>query len=146
MLNRFSAGAEVASRGSGADANFQGRVNVWGSAWTFFQLHPLGTFGSPQFLLGQALDNEYVRVLLQGGVVFLAGYLALLLGGMRLLVGRRPATLFIGAASIALAINSITATPLSYPATGLFWVVVGGYLGDLARQRKAAKAPEAGGA
>lgn len=135
MLDRFGAGVQVLSQGASADSNFLGRVQVWGEAWSFLFSHPFGTLGSPQLMLGLALDSEYMRVLLQGSFVFLFAYVAMLLGGISRLGSRNPCGRFIAVGSICLAINSISATPLAYPATGLFWIFVGAYLGRLPLDR-----------
>lgn len=136
LLSRVSAGMSVVTQGRTADSNFMGRVEVWGNAWDFFQRHPFGTFGSPQFVLGQSLDNEYMRALLQGGVIFLGSFILMLVGGMRLLLFQHPVSRFVGATTLVVAINSISATPLIYPCVGMYWLGVGAFLAcrDVARR------------
>jgi hypothetical protein len=77
-----------------------------------------------------------VRILLQGGPVFLAATILALGAGIRLVkfgtVGRMIATF-----STAIAVNALTANPLSYPVIGVYWMVVGYYLAGRERLQPA---------
>jgi hypothetical protein len=122
----------VVTGGVAMDQNAQGRVDAWSRSLEFYQHHRLGTLGEPQFLFGGFIDNDFVRVLLQGGPVFLIATLLALGTGIRLIkfgtLGR-----MIGTWSAAIAVNAMTASPLSYPALGLYWMGVGFYLGQQKR-------------
>ncbi len=127
MGQRLASGIAVVTGGVAMDPSAQGRVGAWLRALEFYERHPLGTLGEPQFLFGGFIDNEFVRILLQGGPVFLIATILALGAGIRLIecgpLGRMIATF-----SAAAAVNAMTANPLSYPAIGLYWMVVGYYL------------------
>jgi hypothetical protein len=136
MGQRFASGIGVITGGVAMDQNAGGRVEAWLRALEFYQHHPLGTLGEPQFLFGGFIDNDFVRILLQGGPVFLIATILALGAGIRLIefgtLGRMIATW-----SAAVAVNAMTANPLSYPAIGLYWMVVGYYLGGREKVQRA---------
>jgi hypothetical protein len=118
------------------DPSVQGRVDAWSRALDFYEQSPLGTFGEPQLLFGGFIDNEFVRILLQGGPLFLAATILALGAGIRLAkfgtLGRMIMTF-----SAAIAVNALTANPLSYPALGLYWMAVGYHLAGRERLQPA---------
>jgi hypothetical protein len=128
VLARFARGVEVLSEGVSADANAQTRVEAWARAIDFYRAHALGTWIEPQFLFGGYIDNDYVRLLLQGSVVFVFAFVLALYGGIRLI--HLPSTSGQLAALFAagVAVNSISATPLMYPPIGAYWLTAGFYL------------------
>lgn len=69
---------EVVLHGAGADRNLAGRFGFWSQGWALLQSRPFGTFASPEAFLGTAVDNDLLRMTLQGGFLYLASFLAAL--------------------------------------------------------------------
>ena len=123
-----------------ADRNAQGRVMAWKKSLVFYTHNAAGTWGEPQYRFGQYMDNDYVRVLLQGSPVYLLTLLLALGAAIWSLpkMGNWGRLLALG--STALAINAMSANPLNYSATALLWMVLGYYL--MLRQKQALGAAE----
>jgi hypothetical protein len=125
VSERLKSGASVLREGAHADANMLKRVQTWENAWEFSKDYPMGTLGSPEFLFGGYLDNEFVRTWLQGGPLYLLAYLVALLGGLRSWTAKTAIGRCVAIASAALAINALTALPLSRSPAVLFWLLFG---------------------
>jgi len=127
--DRVHNGVLVLSEGASADQNFAGRVAAWQKSFEFYSQYPFGTFGSPEFLLENYIDNNFVRMLLQGGPLYLLSFILLLSGGGRGLGSTKTADYFLGISSLIIGVNSMTALPLSSPPIELYWLVLGYSLG-----------------
>jgi hypothetical protein len=122
LIGRFGSGITL------QDPNVVGRIQFWEAGMGLLASHPFGTFGPPEFLLGTAVDSDWVRALLQGGPIFLAA-LALALGGGALIRGDDgPERRLVRALSVYVAVAAITQLPLQYPSAYLYWAVVGAAL------------------
>jgi hypothetical protein len=136
---RWSQGWKVLFEGAEADANFSGRIGVWREVLPFMSEHPLGTFGPPQVLFILPVDNLFLYCLLQGSIFYI----------FALLFGFAYSTAHIGSSyrintllaiiAFALAINSITATPLHYTAALLYWFLIGAQLNYLYSEKTMAE-------
>jgi hypothetical protein len=140
-LSRFGRGLRVLSEGASADQNAGARVEAWGRAFSFYQRHPLGTWIEPQFLFGGYIDNEYVRLLLQGSVLLVFTYGLALYGGIRLIGSSATAGRLAAVIAAGVAVNSISAIPLLYPAMGAYWLTAGFYLAAVAGARERLRLP-----
>lgn len=125
ITERVASGVAILVRGPAADAAFQTRVDAWSRALLAFGEHPVGTFGPSGLKLGFPPDNEFVRILLQGSLPYLASYLWMLWGGMRELLSNAPGSLLLAVLSVAILVEAITALPLAMGAIALFWFQVG---------------------
>lgn len=127
---RYLSGAMVFTQGASADANFNGRVSFWYEIFKYISTHPFGTLGQPEYKLGIPMDNQFVSAFAQGNLYYLGALLLLLFGGARLIGSSLNTSKLLATASIAIAINGITAVPLSYPASYLYWAIVGVFLAE----------------
>jgi len=112
----------------GHDPNIAGRLQFWEGGLALLRVHPWGTLGPPEVLLGTAVDSEWVRTLLQGGPLY-AITLAIALVGGALLPGvdtteRRIVRLL----SVFIAVAAITQIPLQYPPAVIYWAMIGAAL------------------
>ena len=126
LVDRFGALLAVAAQGPRADANLAGRLDYWASVLDLNVLYPWGTWGSPEFLLGSAVDSSWFQVFAQGSVLYVAALVLLLVAPF----GVRN-TEFGGALvllAVLLAVAGLTQTPLGYPAAFLYWVLLGASL------------------
>jgi O-antigen ligase len=132
----------AAALGGGDDPGLTGRINLWGAALDLVESRPFGTLGPPEFILGAAVDNGWVRAFVQGGIPFAAALGLMMLPGFTrplstAVDGERLRTL-----SILLALTAISQTPLSYPPALLYWFVVGAVLAQHHAQRQTAAKEE----
>ena len=121
--DRFGAMLRVLTQGTGADPNLAGRLQYWAKVVDLNAVYPWGTWGSPELLLGTAVDSSWFRAFAQGSVPYVTTLVLLI--GASLTVGefRHRQALRMVAALIAVA--GVTQTPFSYPAIILFWVLLG---------------------
>lgn len=129
----------AAALGGRSDPGLVGRINLWAAALALLETRPLGTLGPPEFILGAAVDNGWVRVLAQGSIPLTAALGLMLLPGIMgpLAVsgdGERLRSL-----SVLVALAAMSQTPLSYPPAILYWLTVGAVLAQ--RQMEAHVAP-----
>lgn len=136
--NRYERGFRYLLEGGGADRNAQGRVLSWNLALDFFAQHPFGTLGEPRAMFPHIIDNDYVRMLLQGSVPYLLAFLLMLLGTFRLLATEGRMGWMLGLFSVVTAINAVTAHPLSYPVASIYFIGVGFFLSRTAEPYPAA--------
>lgn len=126
--NRFERGLRFLSEGADADRNAAGRITGWIHALQFHQDHLLGTMGEPRYMFRDIIDNDYVKTILQGSVVYLMTFLMTIYGAFRLLARRGPTGWLLAMFSVVIAINGMTAHPLSYSVIAAFWIGIGFYL------------------
>lgn len=117
----------VQSGGTAADTSVAGRLVFWSDGLAQFLAHPLGTWGPPQLVVSAGLDSEYLSTLIQGGILFLALELLVLLKAWRLALQRDSAL------SVALVVFVLLAG-VSQTVTGavpmyIFWLTLGVALG-----------------
>lgn len=137
---RTSSGIQGLTTGYG-DENLSTRYDVWAEALEFSAAYPFGTFGPPQMLFGQSIDNEFVRLWCQGGAIALAAFLLVLISAYRL-AGQSVEARLAWHSLLALAIASGSAVTLGNPPAALAWVSVGlalGAGGDLPGARRHAQ-------
>lgn len=138
LTTRISAIAHVFSEGATADRNLAGRVGFWQSAWALFQQHPLGTFGPPELALGTAVDNDYLRFALQGGVLY-AGVWILYLAWLTTTGLARHGDKFIGAGGVFLTFTALTQISSTYTMViGVFSLFVGMHIERIRQHRLSA--------
>lgn len=125
ILSRFGNGIKVFSSGASADANAQGRVMAWKLALHFFEKHPEGTWGEPQMRLGSFMDNDYIRILLQGSILYLLSFAVLLVSAFLCLNGSTDSGRLLAMISVVLSVNAMSANPLAYTASSIFWMICG---------------------
>jgi hypothetical protein len=131
--NRFERGLRFLMEGGSADRNAQGRLQSWSRALAFFENHPFGTLGEPRFMFQDIIDNDYVRTLLQGSLVYLAAFLAAMFGTLRQMSKHGRLGLLLGTFTAVICINAVTAHPLSYPVVSIYWMAAAFYFGLTAR-------------
>jgi hypothetical protein len=143
-IERYISGAKVASQGASADVSFQSRTELWRLSLDYLAAHPFGTLGSPQILLDLPQDNQFVQVTVQGSFYFLGALLLALLAGAAAIFRPRAQAQALGAASLGLLVNGISAVPFAMYAAGPFWMLVGIYLAWRVQDREAWPAEEGG--
>jgi hypothetical protein len=139
---RTSSGIRGLTTGYG-DENLSTRYDVWAEAVQFSSRYPLGTFGPPQMLFGQSIDNEFMRLWCQGGAIALGAFLLVLITAYRSANQSVEARLA-WHSLLALAIASGSAVTLGNPPTALVWVSVGlalGAGGELSRAGRNGQQP-----
>jgi hypothetical protein len=125
FTGRITSAARILTQGVEADRNFAGRVVFWTAAWELLQQRVFGTFGPPELTLGSAVDNDYLRFALQGGMLY-AGSWILYLAWLIKTGLHNGADRFIGAAAVFLAFSALTQTPSTYVMiVGIFSLFVG---------------------
>jgi hypothetical protein len=148
LTERIVSAARIVTEGVEADRNFAGRVAFWAAAWQLLQQRVLGTFGPPELTLGSAVDNDYLRFALQGGMLYVGSWILYL--GWLMKTGLRNGTdRFIGAGAVFLAFSALTQTPSTYVMiVGIFSLFVGMHIEHIrvrAVGAGTAHAPEKGG-
>jgi len=137
FIERFQRGLSVFTEGASAEPNAQARVGAWHRALDFYYDHPLGTWSSPRMSFHLYIDSEYVKTLVQGSVVYLFALLLVLCCSFRRITCAGATPRLTAMLAITVAINGISAYPFSYPAVGVFWIILG-Y--DLTAERIRSKA------
>jgi len=123
---RFSTGIRVLFEGIGADRNLAGRLGFWRAAGGVLSQNALGTWGPPESVLGTAIDNDFVRMALQGGIVYVGTYLLFLIWLFSSALPRRVNDAFIRSIAVFIAVVSLTQIPTTY---GFFGGAVGVFVG-----------------
>jgi hypothetical protein len=128
FINRVGQGVGVVVGGN--DPNVSGRLQFWRDGLTLLVSHPLGTWGSPERLLGTAVDSDWVRALLQGSLVYAFALGLAIVGGAALSsLHRRPGRLLL-LVSVFVGVAALTQQPLAYPGAALYWAIVGAAVAD----------------
>ena len=142
-LDRFAVLLQVAIEGPQADVNLASRLNLWYGVLVLNLSYPLGTFGSPELLLGAAVDSAWIRAFAQGSALYLLA-MALLIGAA---VVVRNAALgdALRLTSVVVAVTGITQTSLGAPVTPIFWVLLGISLQSSIEARRSANEGRAPG-
>jgi O-Antigen ligase len=125
VITRFERGLDVFTQGAGADENADARVVAWQQALNFYYEHPLGTWSSPRMSFHLYIDNDYVKALLQGSILYLFALLGLYLHAFRRLTAPGLAPRALAMLAIASAVNGMSAYPLTYSTLGVFWIILG---------------------
>jgi hypothetical protein len=123
LATRFGALVNVLNQGARADANLAGRLDYWAAVSALNSVYPWGTWGSPEILLGTAVDSSWYRAFAQGSVPYVAALGLLLLATFALGSFRHRIALRMIAVLVAVA--GLTQTPVSYPPIAIFWVLLG---------------------
>ena len=138
-LDRFGALIQVLVEGPQADVNLASRLNLWSGVLTLNLTYPWGTWGSPELVLGAAVDSAWFRAFAQGSA-FYAGAMALLVAAALALrnAAHGDALRLI---AVVVAVTGVTQTSLSSPVTPIFWVVLGVYLQASLKARRTTPVP-----
>jgi hypothetical protein len=125
FLYRLISAFGIFTNGISSDSNLSGRFEAWKLVINVFFSYPFGTLGSPELIIGSFIDNEWVRLLIQGSFVFIIAFLMLFwniykLGG----IGGNLGTL-LRLLLLCILLNGITQIPLSYSAVYMFWFFIG---------------------
>jgi hypothetical protein len=132
-LDRFGFLIQVVAVGPQADANLAGRISLWSGVLNLNLAFPLGTWGSPELILGTAVDSAWFHAFAQGSAIYVVA-VALLFGAA---MAVRNATYgdALRLTVVVLAVVGLTQTTLGSPVTPLFWAVLGLYLGASVAKR-----------
>lgn len=127
--NRLLSILAVLGGGARVDANLSGRVDAWRLALAYSPTDPrlsFGTLGPPQVWLRDSIDNQFVALFVQGGVLMVAAYVVALLSPLAL---RRRGVTGVGPLSlvcVVVGVASLTMVPLfTVQASTLGWLVAG---------------------
>lgn len=122
---RMSSGFGAVTGDAAADSSVIGRLSLWRGALDHMSTHPLGTFGPPQLSLGASIDNEYLYMLVQGGIVLLALYVGALVGLYKMAAhGENPR--FARSVIVIVLVSAISQSALtSDPAMIAVWLTTG---------------------
>lgn len=128
-FERFKSGIGVFLYGVSADQNFLTRVEVWKQSLRLFKKYPLGTFGPPELILGTAVDNDWIRLLLQGGIIYVASFLIMIFAGILIpkSTGSKVGK-FLLYMSLTLPVVAISETPTIYIPMAIYWFGLGLFL------------------
>lgn len=135
LVDRFGALFAVWAQGPRADANLAGRLDYWSSVIDLNVLYPWGTWGSPELLLGSAVDSSWFRVFAQGSMLYVGALVLLLAASFAVRNSRFGDALVLMAVLITVA--GLTQTPFGYPGVFLFWVLLGAGLQSSIAERVA---------
>ena len=125
FIERFQRGLTVFIDGTSAEPNAQARVTAWQRALDFYYEHPLGTWSSARLSFHSYIDNEYVKTLVQGSVIYLFALLVVIAFSCRRIVYPGMTPRVTAMLALTAAMNGISAYPFSYPAIGVFWTILG---------------------
>jgi hypothetical protein len=123
LQERFGALVQVFMLGTRADPNLAGRLDYWSAVSALNSVYPWGTWGSPELLLGTAVDSSWFRAFGQGSVPYVAAMALLILAS--LLVGRGRDGNALRLVAVLVAVAGLTQVPFGYPPIVLFWVLLG---------------------
>ncbi len=124
--DRFGALFSVWSEGTRADPNLAARLDLWEAVTALNAVYPWGTLGSPEYVLGNAVDNAWFRAFSQGSILYVATLAMLLVAGFFVSPHRHGLALRLVA--ILIAVAGFTQTPFGYAPIVLFWLLLGGGL------------------
>jgi hypothetical protein len=136
-LDRFAVLLRVLTEGPQADVNLSSRLNLWSGVLVLNLAYPWGTWGSPELVLGAAVDSAWFRAFAQGSVVYLAALT--LLVGVALALRNASHGDALRLTCVVVAVAGITQASLGSPVTPLFWVLLGVYLQASLEARRSAR-------
>lgn len=126
LVERLQAGLAIFTKGISADPNLVGRTLLWRKAIDSYLHHPLGTLGPPEYIVGSSIDSEWIRLLVQGGPLYLLSFILLLLWSLSGDPIKDPEVAFIQALAVLIAVAGLTQHPMSYvPTISIYWFFVG---------------------
>lgn len=141
-LERFVSAFEVMSQGVAASPDLSARLDAWRGAGTLAATYVFGTFGPPELLLGVAADNDYVKLGLQGGMLYVAFYVSMFVWVFMRAKATAVPMLYRSLAVVFL-VSSLSQSNSSFtPFLGLFYALVGVGLGSLTARRAQAGSHE----
>ncbi|PMQ01794.1 MAG: hypothetical protein CBR30_03745 [Dictyoglomus sp. NZ13-RE01] len=128
-IERFKNGFSIFLYGASVDQNFFTRVEVWKQSIWLFKKYPLGTLGPPEFVLKTAVDNDWIRLLLQGGIIYVVSFLIMVFAGI--LVPKSAEDKFgkfLFYVSLTFPIIAISETLTTYRPMAIYWYSLGLFL------------------
>jgi thiamine transporter ThiT len=137
LLDRFGALFQVLVSGPQADVNLASRLNLWSGVLALNSAYPLGTWGSPELLLGTAVDSQWFRAFAQGTVVYLAALALVLVAALAVRNARYGDTLRL--VGVVVAVAGLTQTLFGSPVISIFWVLLGLYMQSSVAARRSAQ-------
>jgi O-Antigen ligase len=123
LTGRFGALLNVLTQGPTADPNLAGRLQFWAAVVNLNAVYPWGTWGSPEMFLGTAVDSSWFVAFAQGSVPYVASLALLIFAPLAVRDPRFGRTLLLSSALVGVA--ALTQTSLGYPATFVFWALLG---------------------
>lgn len=121
-LVEVGAQTRLASALGGQDENLLGRFDAWRAILKTLDAYPLGTWGPPQMIVGQSIDNQYLAMWAQGGLLLLVSYGWLFLAPFRMPVSATGGRPYAFAAFAMLALASWTMLAAEKPQlSALIW-------------------------
>jgi hypothetical protein len=78
-------------------------------------------------------DNQFIAVLEQGSFYFFGALILAFVGAIRLINSHRSHSRLLAVAGLGMLINGISAVPFVYPASFIYWLLVGQHLDHLAQ-------------
>lgn len=140
-LDRFALLLQVLAEGPQADVNLASRLNLWSGVLVLNVTYPWGTWGSPELVLGAAVDSAWFRAFAQGSAIYV-GALAMLVGAA-LAVRSASHGDALRLTCVVLAVTGVTQTSWGSPVTPLFWVLLGTYLQSSVEARRVGRPRQA---
>jgi hypothetical protein len=126
LVGRFGALLQVTTQGLRADPNLAGRLDFWQAVTALNAVHPWGTFGPPELLLGSSIDSTWFRAVALGSVPYVTALAVLLVAA--LVAGRSRYAGSLRLVTVMVAVAGVTMNPFGYPVIVLFWVLLGAAL------------------
>ena len=126
LVERFGSLVRVVTEGPQADPNLAGRLDYWSAVTALNSVYPWGTLGTPELLLGSAIDSTWFRAFGQGSVIYVTSLIVLLVSS--LLVGGSRFSQPLRLITVVVAVAGVTQNPFGYPIIVLYWVVLGAAL------------------
>ena len=136
-LDRFGALFQVLTGGLQTDANLASRVNLWSAVLALNSAYPWGTWGSPELVLGTAVDSEWFRAFAQGSAPYVVALALLFVAALAVRDTSYGDTLrLIG---VVVAVAGLTQVPFGSPVIAIFWVLLGVYMQSSVVARRSAR-------
>ena len=126
LVGRFGALLQVTTEGLRADPNLAGRLDFWQAVVALNAVHPWGTFGPPELLLGSSIDSTWFRAIALGSLPYVTALAVLLVAA--LVAGRSSHGGSLRLVTVMVAVAGVTMNPFGYPVIILFWVLLGAAL------------------
>jgi O-Antigen ligase len=126
LVGRFGALLQITTQGLRADPNLAGRLDFWQAVTALNAVHPWGTFGPPELLLGSSIDSTWFRAVALGSLPYVTALAVLLVAA--LVAGRSRYGGTLRLVTVMVAVAGVTMDPFGYPVIVLFWVLLGAAL------------------